>query len=102
MGKTRTWNGLQRAVQDGKLKEEDCPTKQQVSWFVRTCSYCQKLRLRKRQLPVARTSLMTKAPMEEVSLDVIGPLCDDGEGNKYIIVMIDNFSHFSFAEAGHR
>ena len=42
---------------------------------------------------------MTKAPMEEVSLDVIGPLCDDGEGNKYIIVMIDNFSHFSFAEA---
>ena len=99
MGKTRTWNRLQRAIQDGQLKKEDCPTKQQVSWFVRTCSYCQKLRLRKQQLPVARTSLMTKAPMEEVSLDVIGPLCDDGEGNKYIIVMIDNFSHFSFAEA---
>ena len=41
---------------------------------------------------------MTTAPMEEVSLDVIGPLCDDGEGNRYIIVMIDNFSHFTFAE----
>ena len=99
MGRTRTWERLQQAVKDGKLEKEDCPTKEQVGWFVRTCRYCQKLRLRNRQLPVARTSLMTKAPMEEVSLDAIGPLCDDGEGNKYIIVMIDNFSHFTFAEA---
>ena len=37
--------------------------------------------------------------MEEVSLDVIGLLPDDGEGNKYVIVMIDNFSHFTFADS---
>ena len=43
--------------------------------------------------------------MEEVSLDAIGPLCDDGEGNKYIIVMIDNFSRrmlLGAAEVGSR
>ena len=70
-----------------------------MRWFIKHCPYCQKLRLRPKDLPVARSSLMTKAPMEEVSLDVIGPLPDDGENNKYIIVMIDNFSHFTFAEA---
>ena len=98
MGTTRTYNRLARAVRSGKLKKEDCPTREQVNWFVKVCKYCQKLRLRPKELPVARHSLMTRAPMEEVSLDVIGPLCDDGEGNKHIIVMIDNFSHFTFAE----
>ena len=99
MGTQRTWNKLQTAVEEGKLKEQDCPTRQQVRWFIKHCPYCQTLRLRPKDLPVARSSLMTKAPMEEVSLDVIGPLPDDGENNKYIIVMIDNFSHFTFAEA---
>ena len=61
------------------------------------CSYCQKLRLNRKDLPVARKTLMTKSPMEEVSIDVIGPLPPDDKGNKFIIVMIDNFSHFIFA-----
>ena len=31
---------------------------------------------------------MTKAPFDECSLDVIGPLPEDKDGNKFIIVMI--------------
>ena len=101
MGVSRTWTRLQTAVKESvsQSKQRDCPTRLQVKWFIQHCPYCQKLRLRPKDLPVARSSLMTRAPMEEVSLDVIGPLPDDGEGNKYIIVMIDNFSHFTFAEA---
>ena len=66
--------------------------------MVKSCRYCQKIRLRKRDLDVARASLMTKGPFDECSLDVIGPLPPDENGNKFIIVMIDNFSHFVFAE----
>ena len=74
------------------------PDKKQLEWLIQTCKYCQKLRLRKRDLDVARASLMTKGPFDECSLDVIGPLPPDENGNKFIIVMIDNFSHFVFAE----
>ena len=82
----------------GSLEQSQCPTRPQVARFIKLCKYCQKLRLAKLAKPVARASLMTKAPFDECSLDVIGPLPEDKDGNKFIIVMIENFSHFIFAE----
>ena len=90
---------MKEAVASGAIANaKHVPNKKQLRWLILTCKYCQKLRLRKRDLDVARASLMTKGPFDECSLDVIGPLPPDENGNKFIIVMIDNFSHFVFAE----
>ena len=99
MGKERTRQRMKEAVASGAIANaKHVPNKKQLRWLILTCKYCQKLRLRKRDLDVARASLMTKGPFDECSLDVIGPLPPDENGNKFIIVMIDNFSHFVFAE----
>ena len=37
---------------------------------------------------------MTKAPFEELSIDTIGPLKEDGQGFKYILCLTDSFSRF--------
>ena len=99
MGQERTRQRLMDAEASGAIADPShIPDKKQLEWLIQTCRYCQKLRLRKRDLDVARASLMTKGPFDECSLDVIGPLPPDENGNKFIIVMIDNFSHFVFAE----
>ena len=99
MGQERTRQRLMDAEASGAIADPShIPDKKQLEWLIQTCKYCQKLRLRKRDLDVARASLMTKGPFDECSLDVIGPLPPDENGNKFIIVMIDNFSHFVFAE----
>ena len=99
MGQERTRQRIERAVQSGAISNpEHVPNKKQIDWLIQSCKYCQKIRLRKRDLDVARATLMTKGPFDECSLDVIGPLPPDENGNKFIIVMIDNFSHFVFAE----
>ena len=41
---------------------------------------------------------MTTKPMDEVSIDVIGPLPPDANNSNFIIVVVDNFSKFLFAE----
>ena len=35
------------------------------------------------------------APMMRISIDTIGPLPDDGDGNKYIVVIVDNFTRWT-------
>ena len=99
MGRERTRLRIEEAADAGVImNRKHIPTPKQLDWLILHCKYCQKIRLRKRDVDVARASLMTKGPFDECSLDVIGPLPPDVNGNKFIIVMIDNFSHFVFAE----
>ena len=99
MGRDKTRLRIEEAVKAGVIMNTKfVPTPRQLDWLILHCKYCQKTRLRKRDVEVARASLMTKGPFDECSLDVIGPLPPDVNGNKFIIVMIDNFSPFLFAE----
>ena len=99
MGRERTRLRIEEAADAGVImNRKHIPSPKQLDWLILHCKYCQKIRLRKRDVDVARASLMTKGPFDECSLDVIGPLPPDVNGNKFIIVMIDNFSHFVFAE----
>ena len=78
MGQERTRQRIERAVQSGAISDpEHVPNKKQIDWLIQSCKYCQKIRLRKRDLDVARATLMTKGPFDECSLDVIGPLPPD-------------------------
>jgi hypothetical protein len=40
-------------------------------------------------------NLLGEAPMMELSVDSVGPLPEDENGNKFILVIIDNFSKFT-------
>ena len=95
-GIARTHQHLMAAYQKKLIAVQ--PTRLQVEQFILNCPLCQKLVTKLRPPPVERGSLMTTKPMDEVSIDVIGPLPPDPDGNKFIIVVVDNFSKFLFAE----
>ena len=95
-GIARTHQHLVNAYQNKLIAVQ--PTRLQVEQFILGCPLCQKLVTKLRPPPVARGSLMTTRPMDEVSIDVIGPLPPDANNNKFIIVVVDNFSKFLFAE----
>jgi hypothetical protein len=66
-----------------------------IKMFLKTCLICQKVK----PSPAAEISstyhLVGNYPMESVSVDTIGPLPMDSFGNKYILVIIDNFTKYS-------
>jgi hypothetical protein len=67
-----------------------------VAKYIRVCPVCQKVkRQRTPHPPVSVYTLSGHTPMCDLSVDTIGPLPEDGEGYRYILVIIDNFSKYS-------
>ena len=72
----------------------------EVKTFIRNCPMCQKIK--RTDIPVVHTqqySLHGKVPMSSISVDSVGPLPEDINGNKHILVIIDNFSKYSMLYA---
>jgi hypothetical protein len=70
--------------------------KGQVEHFIKECLICQKIKPhRHKALATWHYHLHEDHPMEELSVDSIGPLPEDSQGNKHILVIIDNFSKFT-------
>jgi hypothetical protein len=68
----------------------------QVEHFIKECLICQKIKPhRHKALATWHYHLHGNHPMEELSVDSIGPLPEDSQGNKHILVIIDNFSKFT-------
>jgi hypothetical protein len=65
-----------------------------VKQFIRECPICQKMSQIKPAIKAAKFVQEHSEPMKYISMDTIGPLPVDEDGNKYILVMIDNFSRF--------
>ncbi len=40
-------------------------------------------------------TLLSSAPMKNISMDSVGPFPEDVHGNRYILVIIDEFSKFA-------
>jgi hypothetical protein len=63
-----------------------------VAETVRQCESCAKNRIKERK----RTSLLklfpASAPLEYVSMDILGPLPKTAHGNRFLLVMTDRFS----------
>jgi hypothetical protein len=66
-----------------------------IESFIKECVICQKFK-QGRRVPVATLNhhLHGNYPMESLSIDTIGPLPEDEEGRRHIIVIVDNFSKF--------
>ena len=67
-----------------------------IRGFIRNCPICQKVKFQGiPQITTNKYHLHGQYPMKDLSVDTIGPLPTDEYGNKYILVIIDNFSKFT-------
>jgi hypothetical protein len=63
--------------------------------FILNCPICQKVKSRPvPDLILTKYHIHGNYPMENLSVDSVGPLPDDENGNKFILVIIDNFSKY--------
>ena len=58
------------------------------------CPCCQKMSQIKPAIHVPAQTLATYAPMVKISMDTIGPLDEDEDGFKYVLVIIDHFTRW--------
>jgi hypothetical protein len=69
-----------------------------VAAWIGQCGICQKIKHRQIKNPTWQDEvdhhLYSLDPLTSLSLDTLGPLPEDELGNKYIIVIVDNFSKF--------
>lgn len=68
--------------------------RQDVTTFIQQCAVCAKTRLAHPALPMEPRTVEVWEPFESVSVDFVGPMPKDGEGNTYIVCCIDNFTRF--------
>jgi len=92
-GFNRTMRLLRSYVDNLNVVWPEC--KADVKEFLKECPVCQKIKDKK------KVALMDDAhqlhgdyPMYSLSADTVGPLPEDEDGNKFIVVIVDNFSKF--------
>lgn len=80
-----------------KMKEAGNKTPnllQYIRAFIRKCPCCQKMSYLKAPIHTTPYTLATYAPMQQISIDTIGPLPISSQGNAYVLVIIDNCTRF--------
>jgi hypothetical protein len=65
-----------------------------VQTFVRSCAICQKNWQRQGEMNPPLHTTSVAQPFESLSIDAIGPLPEDADGNKFIWVSIDDFTRW--------
>ena len=90
LGKKRTLKLMSKAFYWHKMDRD-------IGWWLRTCQVCQK---RKHPVKTPKAPVKTNVtgfPNERVAMDVMGPLKETKQGNKYILCITDHFSKFTRA-----
>ena len=60
--------------------------------YVRGCSVCNRQKTGTRKAKAGQISYHAGSPMERVHIDILGPLTESRRGNKYVLVMVDQFT----------
>ena len=68
--------------------------REHVKAFIKQCPCCQKMSALKVPIKLQGFTLSSLAPFQRIMIDSIGPLPEDAEGNKHILVTIDCFTRF--------
>ena len=84
---------LQRLLRNGRSWGSKKQMLDDVDAFIRGCPVCQKMKKRRERVLVDR-HVISGSPFSELSIDVLKLPYPDVRGNKYCIVIIDNFSHW--------
>ena len=92
--------GVQRTLQRLDELGEQWPTRDSdVKAFVAGCPFCQKMAPRAKMDEGDYRSTMTDVPFRKMSIDQVGPLPPDANGNKYMLVAIDACTRVTEAKA---
>ena len=67
--------------------------------YVRSCSVCNTSKKSQLRGRASMRLYHAGAPMEKVHIDILGPLTTTTQGNKYVFVMIDQFTKWIELEA---
>jgi hypothetical protein len=68
--------------------------RQQIRQFIQQCPLCQKLSDHKTAHTTQPFVTAAYLPMEVLNIDTIGPLAEDEDGNKHILVLVDCFTRW--------
>jgi hypothetical protein len=98
-GKLVGHGGVERTIKmikDRITPSEWWPTmRKDVRTHIHECAACQFMQPSKMLIATtAPYNMSVRAPMDRLNIDTIGPLPEDANGNKYIIVIIDVFSRY--------
>lgn len=89
-------HGIAKTIQLLQQQKLKWPSRDvDVENYILQCPLCQKLKPKPGVDYVSERHLFGTHPMQALSVDTIGPLPADNEGNKYVVVIVDNFSKFA-------
>jgi len=66
----------------------------QIRKLVASCPFCQKMSFIKPAVHTRNFTMASAYPFQRLSVDTLGPFDADEDGNKYILVTIDDFTRF--------
>ena len=72
--------------------------KESVRNYVKRCKVCLKTKLGRAKAPILRNPEVQR-PWDRVNMDLIGPLTESNDGNKYILSVIDVLTRYAIAVA---
>ena len=86
-----------RLIKDQVPASEHWPNmRRDIRQYIHTCPACQFMQPSKMLIATtAPYNMSVHSPMDRINIDTIGPLPEDADGNKYIIVIIDMFSRYA-------
>jgi len=93
-GVERTYKKVTEYLLETNNKEPWSKMREHIRLFIKLCPCCQKMSRLKMPIHTNPFTTATYSPMERVAVDAIGPLPEDEDGNKHIIVFIDCFSRY--------
>jgi hypothetical protein len=94
LGHAGTYVTLQRALRNGRVWASRAQMLQDVDNFIKGCPCCQKMRKRNSSTLVDR-HVISGSPFSEMSIDLLKLPRPDAFGNAYVVVVVDNFSHWT-------
>jgi hypothetical protein len=93
-------HGVEATLQKLAVAGEQWPyMREHVKRFNQECDSCQKRSYEQYDVRAPHYNIGTDRPMESLSVDLIGPLKDSINGNRYILVCIDSFTRFMWCKA---
>jgi transposase InsO family protein len=68
-----------------------------VTAWVRSCVFCQRRKTNKPNRQGLTEPILSSSPFEVMGFDIVGPLPEDKDGNKYLLTAIDHFTRYPLA-----
>jgi hypothetical protein len=93
-GHAGTYVTLQRALRNGRVWASRSQMLLDIDDFIMKCDCCQKMRKRSSKSLIDR-HVLSGSPFSELSIDLLKLPEPDAFGMAYVVVIVDNFSHWT-------